>query len=137
MRWKRNDFFHLQLIHQLEERKYEAVNTEHFDNARKLKLAIDKLIVGGQSLGALEAQKRAFADNQDYNEAKEMKSELEEKREELYRDLEISKLLELPIPPPNLKNVPNAPRELPPPTRVKGGHRTPSNTSHDSGIDDG
>ena len=55
------------MIHQLEERKYEAVNTEHFDNARKLKLAIDKLIVGGQSLGALEAQKRAFADNQDYN----------------------------------------------------------------------
>ena len=90
-------------------------------------------------MGALDAQKRAFADNQDYNEAKEMTSEPEEKREQLYRHLEISKLLELPIPSPNLKNnVPNAPRgELPPPTRVKGGHRTPSNTSHDSGIDDG
>ena len=100
----------------MEERKYEAVNCEQFDNARKLKIAIDELMIGGQTIGALDAQKRAFADNQDYAEAKEKKSEIEEQRDQLYRELEISKLLELPVPK---SPIPKSPKELPPPIRKK------------------
>lgn len=110
------------MIHQLEERKYEAVSCEQFDNARKLKHAIDELIVGGQTIGALAAQKRAFADYQEYTEAKAKKTEMEETRDDLYRELRISELLDLPIPGPSQKlHSPGG--DLPPPMRVKSYRR--------------
>ena len=92
------------------------------------------MLIGGQTLGALDAQKRAFADSQNYGEAKEKKFELDQKRDELYKDLEISQLLELPLP--SMK--PKSPRgELPPPTRIKSQRtRTSSNSSRDSGIEE-
>ena len=92
------------------------------------------MLIGGQTLGALDAQKRAFADSQNYGEAKEKKFELDQKRDELYKELEISQLLELPLP--SMK--PKSPRgELPPPTRIKSQRtRTSSNSSRDSGIEE-
>ena len=106
------------MIHQLEERKFEAVNTEQFENARKLKYAIDELLLGGQIVGALEAEKRVFSDSQEYEKAKEKKIAVEQKRDQLYKDLEISKLLELPV----AKLL--SPRdELPPATKMKNYRR--------------
>ena len=77
------------MIHQLEERKLEAVNTEQFENARKLKFAIDELLIGGQIVGALDAEKRGFSDRQEYDKAKDKKTAMEEKRDQLYKDLKI------------------------------------------------
>ena len=55
-----------QLIHQLECRKYIAVDEERFDRARRLKDAISELLVMGPTLGALEIEKRRFVERQDY-----------------------------------------------------------------------
>jgi len=55
---------YLQLIHQLECRKYVAVEEERFDRARRLKDAIAELLVIGPSLGALELEKRRFVEKQ-------------------------------------------------------------------------
>ena len=100
-----------QLIHQLEERKYEAVSCEHFENAIRLKQAIDELITGGQTIGALDAQKSAYADEQNYSEAKEKKTESEQCRENLFKELKIAELLELPTP--QKKPTSSGQRELP------------------------
>ena len=102
----------------MEERKYEAVNTEQFENARKLKFAIDELITGGQIVGALDAEKRGFSDTQEYEKAKEKKIAVEEKRDQLYKDLEISKLLELPV-----AKLLSPRNDLPPATKKKSYRR--------------
>ena len=87
-----------QLIHQLEERKFEAVNSEQFENARKLKRTIEELAMAGQAIGAIDAQKREFAVVGKYTEAKNKKIECEKFREKVYGDLMIADLLELPLP---------------------------------------
>ena len=53
-----------QLIHQLEVRKYVAVEEERFDRARRLKDAIGELLVIGPTLGALEVEKKRFVEKQ-------------------------------------------------------------------------
>ena len=79
-------FFHPhQLIHQLECRKYIAVDEERFDRARRLKDAIAELLIMGPTLGALEIEKRRFVEKQDYEGAKLKKAEMEEMREACYR----------------------------------------------------
>ena len=87
-----------QLIHQLEERKFEAVNSEQFENARTLKRTIEELAMAGQAIGAIDAQKREFAVVGKYTEAKNKKMECEKFREKVYGDLMIADLLELPLP---------------------------------------
>jgi len=59
-----NQMIYLQLIHQLECRKYVAVEEERFDRARRLKDAIAELLVIGPSLGALELEKRRLVEKQ-------------------------------------------------------------------------
>ena len=108
------------MIHQLEERKLEAVNTEQFENARKLKFAIDELLIGGQIVGALDAEKRGFSDRQEYDKAKDKKTAMEEKRDQLYKDLKISTLLELPVT--KLLNPSNK-NDLPPALKMKNYRR--------------
>lgn len=95
-----------------------------------MKSAIDTLIIEGQTLGALDAQKRAFADDQEYAQAKEKKVEMDQSRERLYRELSIAELLELPVP-----QNPRSPNgALPPPTRMKS-YRRGSNGSLGVGSD--
>ncbi len=110
--------FVLQLIHQLEERKYEAVGTESYENARLLKHAIGTLIKEGPALGAIGVRKRVCACDQDYEGAKDAKDELEDKREKLYKDIDAKRLLELA---PFTSKIPQSPPsgQLPPPVRVK------------------
>ena len=106
-----------QLIHQLQERKYEAVNCEQFDNAKKLQHTIKELTMAGQAIGAMDAQKRAFAVVGKYEESKNKKVECAQFREKVYKELMISDLLELPLPrskPPSAEG-----KELPPATRLK------------------
>ena len=118
-----------QLIHQLEQRKYEAVSTEQFENARKLKHAIDELTIAGQTIGAIDAQKQASADDQNYAKAKDKKEELEKFRENVYKDLSISELLSLPIP----QSKPKSPGtgNLPPPTKLKSQRRSSIGSNHE------
>ena len=104
-----------ELIHQLEERKYEAVNAEQFENARKLKAAIDELLIAGQTIGALDVQKQIYADEQNYAKAKDKKEELEKARDDVYKELQILELLALPLP----KSKPTSPKDLPPATRLR------------------
>ena len=52
------------MIHQLECRKYIAVEEERFDRARRLKDAIGELLTMGPTLGALEVEKRRFVEKQ-------------------------------------------------------------------------
>ena len=53
-----------QLIHQLEVRKYVAVEEERFDRARRLKDAITELLIIGPTLGALEVEKKRLVEKQ-------------------------------------------------------------------------
>ena len=72
-------FYKKQLIHQLENRKYEAVSSERFENARKLKVAIKEMEPLGQSLAALEMEKKALVASQEYEAAKAKKTEMDSK----------------------------------------------------------
>ena len=103
------------------------MNTEQFENARKLKFAIDELITGGQIVGALDAEKRGFSDAQEYEKAKEKKIAVEEKRDQLYKDLEISKLLELPV-----AKLLSPRNDLPPATKKKNYRRGSLNSLKNS-----
>ena len=106
----------------MEERKFEAVNTEQFENARKLKFAIDELLIGGQIVGALDAEKQRFSDLQEYDKAKDKKTAVEEKRDQLYKDLKISQLLELPVTKV-LSSPSSSKNDLPPALKMKNYRR--------------
>merc|ERR1711997_212191 len=84
-----------QIINKLEKKKLEAVNTERFEYAKKIKTAIGELQEAGLILGSLEMEKQILADSQDYDEAKEKKIQMDEFRIEVYKTLEITDLLEL------------------------------------------
>ena len=105
-----------QLINKLEKKKFEAVATERFEYAKKIKSAISKsrweytvikpVIVGelceaGQMLGSLEMEMHVLADKEEYDEAKDKKSQMDEFRVEVYKTLEITDLLELQGGPRN------------------------------------
>ena len=110
-----------QIINKLEKKKLEAVNTERFEYAKKIKTAIGELQEAGLILGSLEMEKQILADSQvgqlaecsldncidhccvcqDYDEAKEKKIQMDEFRIEVYKTLEITDLLELQGGPRN------------------------------------
>merc|ERR1711936_571529 len=75
-----------QIISKLEKKKLEAVNTERFEYAKKIKTAIGELQEAGLILGSL---------------AKEKKIQMDEFRVEVYKTLEITDLLELQGGPRN------------------------------------
>ena len=53
-----------QIISKLEKKKLEAVNTERFEYAKKIKTAIGELQEAGLILGSLEMEKQILADSQ-------------------------------------------------------------------------
>lgn len=90
-----------QLINKLEKKKFEAVATERFEYAKKIKSAISELCEAGQMLGSLEMEMHVLADKEEYDEAKDKKSQMDEFRVEVYKTLEITDLLELQGGPRN------------------------------------
>jgi len=90
-----------QIISKLEKKKFEAVSTERFEYAKKIKSAIGELREAGLILGSLEMEKQIFADTGQYDEAKEKKIQMDEFRVEVYKSLEITDLLELQGGPRN------------------------------------
>ena len=84
-----------QLIKNLEKTKFEA---ERFEYAKKIKSAISKsrlerikikhtfageICEAGQMLGSLEMEKHILADKQEYDEAKDKKTQMDEFRVEV------------------------------------------------------
>ena len=53
-----------QIISKLEKKKLEAVNTERFEFAKKIKTALGELQEAGLILGSLEMEKQILADSQ-------------------------------------------------------------------------
>lgn len=84
-----------QLISKLEMRKVEAVSTERFEYAKKIKSAMSELELAGQKLATLEIEKKLLAERQDYDDAKDKKTAMEEYRAKVYQELEITDLLEI------------------------------------------
>ena len=61
-----------------------------------LKLNIEgELCEAGQILGSLEMEMHVLADKEEYDEAKDKKTQMDEFRVEVYKALEITDLLEL------------------------------------------
>ena len=58
-------------------------------------MIIGELCEAGQMLGSLEMEKHLLADQQQYDEAKDKKTQMDEFRVEVYKTLEITDLLEL------------------------------------------
>jgi centrosomal protein CEP104 len=73
-----------QRISELQEKKAAAVAIEDYDEAKKLKAAIEKLRAVGAKMAALEARKKAAVDEEDYDTAKALKIELERMRHRAY-----------------------------------------------------
>ncbi|CAL5219862.1 g1780 [Coccomyxa viridis] len=64
-------------LRELEAQKAAAVRDEDYDEAKRLKLAIDGLRKLTSQLAELEARKRAAVDAEDYDAAKELKRDIE------------------------------------------------------------
>jgi centrosomal protein CEP104 len=73
-----------QRILELQEKKAAAVAIEDYDEAKKLKSAIEKLRAVGAKMAALEARKTAAVEAEDYDTAKALKIELEKMRHRAY-----------------------------------------------------
>ena len=125
-------FPHIQLIHQLENRKYEAVSRERFENARRLKVAIKEMESVGQVLAALEMEKRALILSQDYEGANGKKTEMKEIKDEAYRKYAIAELLEMPSPSLRRSALGQSPPiTLPPPISHKSRPTSPLTSDDD------
>ena len=121
-----------QLIHQLENRKYEAASRERFENARRLKVAIKEMESVGQVLAALEMEKRALILSQDYEGAKGKKTEMEDIKDEAYRKYAIAELLEMPSPSLRRSALGQSPPiTLPPPVSHKSRPSSPLTSDDD------
>ena len=68
---------------------------ERFEYAKKIKSAISELEVAGEKLATLEMEKKLLAEKQQYEEAKEKKTAMENFRSKVYQELDISDLLEM------------------------------------------
>ena len=74
----------------------------------------------GQSLAALEMEKKAMVAAQDYEAAKAKKTEMENMKDEAYRKWAIAELLEMPSPSLRRSALgQNPPVALPPPISYK------------------
>ena len=124
-----------QLIYQLESRKYEAVNCERFDNARKLKNAINEIETVGLSLGAMEMEKKMLVQALDYEGAKVKKVEMDTMREDAYRRLAVAELLEMPSPSTRRRVLEQKSHEdLPPVAATMAKPRSPSVSSFEEEV---
>ena len=105
-----------QLIYQLENRKYEAVSRERFENARRLKVAIKEMESVGHGFAALEMEMKELVQALDYMGAKENSTEIEDTKDEAYRKFAIAELLEMPSPSTRRSALGQGPTvALPPP----------------------
>eukprot|EP00898_Chlorokybus_atmophyticus_P007173 jgi/Chlat1/7457/Chrsp6S07499 len=69
-----------QKIKEVLRQKEEAVRAEDYDEAKRLKMTIDKLRALGLNVAKLEAKKRAAVENEDYDLAKAIKAEIDRVR---------------------------------------------------------
>lgn len=127
----------MQIINQLEERRAKAYDEHREEYAKKLRRAIRELEEAGQELGIEVALYRKAIDRQDYEEAKTKKEDMEQKRQEIYRENNVSDLLELTgkneandeLRPGTQAGGGSSPREeLPPPSRHKQKPRSRSSS---------
>ncbi|XP_065353276.1 centrosomal protein of 104 kDa isoform X4 [Cloeon dipterum] len=122
------------IIRQMEKRKQEAVMSERFEYARKLKQAMEELRRAGERLGKFELEKRQAISMEHFGKAKLKKAQMDDYREQVYNFLEIPVLLELN----GYHSKNDAPvdtskrRELPPPPRLRPKSRDPSPHAGDS-----
>ena len=101
------------------------MSRERFENARRLKVAIKEMESVGQSVAALEMEKKALIAAQDYLAAKAKVTEMEDMKDEAYRKFAIAELLEMPSPSLRRSALgQNPPVALPPPISHK--QRPPS-----------
>ena len=73
-----------QRIAELQAQKAAAVAVEDYDEAKRLKIAIERLKNAGAKMAALEERKRAAVEIEDYDAAKALKEELEGLRVRAY-----------------------------------------------------
>lgn len=87
-----------QLIRKLERKKQEAVLQERYEFAKRIKTGIEKLQKGGERLGKLEVEKRHAAENEDFDKALQKKLQIDDIRLQLYKQLDLTNLLEMNSP---------------------------------------
>ncbi len=90
-----------QRIADLQAQKAAAVAVEDYDEAKRLKAAVDRLRAVGAKMAALEARKAAAVAAEDYDEAKRIKIELERLRARAYPAAERGEASPAPAPPPS------------------------------------
>ncbi|PRW58028.1 centrosomal of 104 kDa [Chlorella sorokiniana] len=73
-----------QRIYELQQQKQQAVDREDYDEAKRLKGAVDALRAAGGAIAELEAQKRAAVEVEDYDLAKSLKLQIDRMRSAAY-----------------------------------------------------
>jgi centrosomal protein CEP104 len=83
-----------QIIKALDKKKIECVLAENYDDAKKLKQAINELYKIGERLARYDIEKRQAIEDEDYEKAKLKKAQMQEYRAETYRQLQKHNLLD-------------------------------------------
>jgi centrosomal protein CEP104 len=78
----------LETIRELGLMKEQAVQREDFDEAKRLKVAIDRIRAVSGQLGALEERKRLAISNEDYDAAKLIKVEIDKIKRNAMNNME-------------------------------------------------
>ncbi|CAH8485595.1 unnamed protein product [Heterobilharzia americana] len=81
------------IIRRLEKQKRIAVMAERFDQAQSMRDAIAQLQQVGERLGRLALEKQQAVEKENYEEANLKKNEMSEIRTNLYRDIDLVRLL--------------------------------------------
>ncbi|XP_018647962.1 hypothetical protein Smp_178710 [Schistosoma mansoni] len=81
------------IIRRLEKQKRLAVKAERFDQAQGIRDAITQLHQVGEHLGRLALEKQQAVEEENYEQAKLKKNQITEMRTNLYRDIDLMKLL--------------------------------------------
>lgn len=84
----------VQYIRELEHRKHQAVSSERFEYARKLKLCMTALRTAGERLGRYALAKRQAVQQEDFSAAKLRKEQIEMYRACVLKQLQVEQLLE-------------------------------------------
>ncbi len=70
------------LLLELIRRKDEAVRREDYDEAKRMKVAVDRLKAIATKISALEAEKQQYVENEEFDSAKRIKQEIDALRRE-------------------------------------------------------
>ncbi|GLV36429.1 uncharacterized protein CBL_08920 [Carabus blaptoides fortunei] len=82
------------IIREMEIKKHQAVKSERFEYARKLKQAMESLRSSGERLSKYELEKRHAIEVEDYDRARQKKTQMEDYRKQIYTQLSVEQLLE-------------------------------------------